>query len=893
MNVPRATYRIQFSSSFTLKDLQEVLPYLEELGISTIYASPIFQARMGSTHGYDVVDPLVINSEIGKLETFQEIGDTLQEKRMNWLQDIVPNHMAFDGNNLWLKEIFELGANSHFFDFFDIDWNYFDHEQVMAPFLGAPLEEILKKKELQLKMDKEGFWFTYYDHKYPLNYRSYPMVLDQLNLVEWNEKFLDFSGKMEEWKNLKSSFFQDVTRSGELKSTINREIDQINESVEKVREILSLQFFKPVHWKQTEEEINYRRFFTINDLICLKMENLEVFESYHKFSKELFEKGYIHSFRLDHIDGLFAPTEYLKRLRNYFGPNTYIIVEKILEAEEKLPKDWPVQGSSGYDFLAMVNQLFTKQENKEAFSDFYKSLSEENSDYQQLVYKKKLFILQNRMKGELKNLSSFLLNSGLLPKKEEVHKKNWEDALCHFLAAFPVYRIYAEKFPLNPQEKEIIEFAYLQAREMREERAHELKQLKAIFLGETEGKKDKMIFFLQRSQQFTGPLAAKGVEDTAFYIYNRLVSHNEVGDSPQNFGISSNEFHQKLLHRNQHFPYSMNTTSTHDTKRGEDARMRLNVLSEIPSEWFKMFDEWKELSKEHKEGREGPSLNEEYFIYQTLLAGKGFGEKEDEFVTRTKEYLQKVLREAKLSSNWSEPNEKYEQEVQSFIEEIFRDGEFRRSFDPFQERIAYYGALKSLGQLLIKLTAPGVPDIYQGTELWDFSYVDPDNRREVDFKRRKKLLKEFTSWQTEKDFKEKISPLVRNFDSGEIKMFALYRTLQIRSNNEDIFRNGKYIPLEINAPFSEKIVAYARMNNDKWVIVIVPLEVTAVFQTKGFVPVPDLGGAKMFLPNETPLYWRNTFTGSTFKAEGGLNLEDIFKDFPVALLESKKDEEWN
>lgn len=889
MRQPDTTYRLQLSPNFNFQDLEKILDYLEDLGISTIYSAPFFQAREGSTHGYDVLDPFTINKEIGDLQHFREISERLQLKEMSWLQDIVPNHMAFDSANPWLKDIFEQGPNSKYYNYFDINWEYKGYQKVMAPFLGNSLEEVLEKGELKLKLDETGISFNYYENSYPASARSYKAILENIEGTDLFRNINDFGDKETQWENLKINFLREVENQKDLKEKILSAITETNNSKTKFKEILDLQYFILTHWKQTEKEINYRRFFTINGLICLSMEQPEVFQTYHFFIKELCDAGLIQGLRIDHIDGLFDPEQYLERLRTMFGNEFYIIVEKILEAEEKLPEHWPVEGTSGYDFLAQVNHLFTKTNNGQIFTEEYEKISPKVADYEKLVYRKKLYILEERMGGELQNLWNLLKDEDLLENHPE-DERGWKDALSAFLAAFPVYRIYPKEFPLKARQTEIIESACKKALEELPSKQKEIEYLRKLFLGQAGKEPSKMLYFLQRCQQFSGPLAAKGVEDTSFYIYNRLIAHNEVGDSPENFGISVEDFHQRMQKAHKNFPLGINATATHDTKRGEDARMRLNVLSELPDEWFSKINEWKEINEGIRKNKQVPENNEEYFIYQTLIAGMPFKEEED-FLSRTCDYLQKVLREAKVNSNWATPDEDYENAVFAFVKDILEHEKFRKSFDPFCRKVAGFGVIKSLSQSLIKMTAPGIPDIYQGTELWDLSYVDPDNRRPVDYGLRLNYMADFRVF-SKTNLNKKIKTIIANYTSGKIKMYTLYKTLLLRRRDQDLFKKGDYLPLEITGKASDKLIAFARTFNDEWRIIIAPVLVTDLFTFENLTPYKEqLEDGFINLPPNAPTEWDRVFTGGELVAEGKIPLIELFSDFPIALL--KNNNKWS
>lgn len=881
MKVPTATYRIQFSSRFPLEDFQRITGYLRDLGISTIYAAPFFQARKGSTHGYDVLDPFTINKEIGRLEAFKNIAEWLKKNDMTWLQDIVPNHMAFDSRNPWLHDIFELGPDSPYFRFFDISWNHRNWNKVMAPFLGSSLEEALANQELHLELGNKGFYFRYFDHWYPASAASYPAICSLCGMDQWKRKLEEFQGNDTQWQDIKAAFLRDVREEPTLKQRVESTLKNLEKGM--LRELLDQQYFLLTHWQHTEEEINYRRFFTINDLICLRMEDQEVFRNYHHYIRELCNLGLVSGLRIDHIDGLFDPRQYIQDLRNILGQDFYIVVEKILEHEEKIPGDWSVQGTSGYDFLAQVNQLFTWTENHSAFTEAFENIDPEMPRLRDLVFQKKRFILENRMGGELQNLLDLLEERHLLPEQHDPER--WRQALIAFLAGFPVYRIYPREYPLNQQEREVLEIAFTTAMESFPELAPELGSLRDLFFGEAGSSRENMLYFLKRCQQFTGPLAAKGVEDTVFYIFNRLISHNEVGDSPENFGITTEEFHRKMSERQKQFPASISATATHDTKRGEDARMRLDVLSEIPEQWFSMVEKWRGINKSKKKDQQIPGPGEEYFIYQVLVGGMSFGPEAPDFLARTQEYMQKVLREAKVHSSWSEPDPAYEEQVFRFIGNVLEDRGFRDSFDPFQREMAHYGVLKSLAQTLLKVTCPGLPDMYQGTELWDLSYVDPDNRRPVDYDLRKSFLGDLVAHDPAGN-KQKLQELARNYSNGKIKMYTLYKALKIRRENPELFEKGEYMPLRVSG--AEGILAFARRKGDRWLVVVVPVLVTPLFQKESLSPKSKvLESAMVHLPRKAPGQWENIYTGDQVEGNAGIDLEPLLKEFPVVLLQPK------
>jgi len=566
MQTPVSTYRLQLSPEFTFEDLQSIVDYLYRFQISTIYSAPFFTSMEGSTHGYDVVDPLMINPAIGDLDAFRKISKELKEKNIGWLQDIVPNHMANSPANPWLYSIYEHGPKSPYYNFFDIDWEYKNWKgKVMTPFLGDTLENVLDKEELKVVNKEEGFWLQYYDTYFPLSAQSYSFILGKGNENEYKDTFS--SKNIEEWKGTKQAFFKTVSANPTYKAKMQEALDMINSSKDLLKQVLELQYYKPAYWKDSEKEINFRRFFTINDLICLKIENPAVFKKYHEFILQLIEEKLITGLRIDHIDGLYDPKKYLDDLNQLIGEDFYVIIEKILEAGEELPENWKTSGTSGYDFLALINNLFTDSNNSNVFQQEYEKFRPDFADYQKLIYEKKQYILKENMGGELQNLWSMLEDLSLLPNN--INKISGLKAFSSFLSSFPVYRIYPDSFPLTGAQLEIVHEAYEGAVKQEPNRKKDLDYFKSLFIGEVEADRDKIMLFLKRCQQFTGPLAAKGVEDTTFYLFNKLISHNEVGDSPESLGIKIKDFHKWMVKRQTEYPYTINDTSTHDTKRGE------------------------------------------------------------------------------------------------------------------------------------------------------------------------------------------------------------------------------------------------------------------------------------------------------------------------------------
>jgi (1->4)-alpha-D-glucan 1-alpha-D-glucosylmutase len=896
MFTPSSTYRVQLHKGFTFKDLLNIIDYLHALGISTIYAAPILKSTAGSIHGYDVTDPHAIDPEIGTKDDLRALAVKLKSKGMTWIQDIVPNHMAFDASNGRLMDVLERGPASNYYNYFDINWNHPNpglKNKVMVPFLGQALETCIANNELKLIHTKYGFAISYFDAHYPVSNIAYEYlfsIIDTPGAVilrqEWDEFYSGRAIRSEyrTWQNLKSKWIQAVFMHHQ--ESILEIITEINKDTEKMSTLLHQQHYVLTHWKQTEKEINYRRFFTVNQLICLRMEDDDVFNEYHTFLFALFQENLIQGLRIDHIDGLQDPERYIQKLRKLFGNACFIIAEKILEAKEAMPVGWQLQGTSGYEFLAYVNQLFTDKKGAKQLLEFYRSLVPELPSYSRLVLKNKKMMLQNYMQGEWNNLVHYFMELNLHGNFEFAKVK---EALGLVMISLPVYRIYPQEIPLGANDLKIMQDTLEKAEQIDSGAAAVLVHFKTLFLSPTENVlASDILHFLKRLMQFTGPLTAKGVEDTTFYIYNPLISHDEVGDSPSTLGISIQEFHRRMESRLISSPRSLNASATHDTKRGEDVRIRLNLLSELGNEWQEAVSHWIDINKPFSSvvnHEKVPTVNDEYFIYQSIVGG--FPEDavvSDNWIKRLQEYLIKVVREAKVKSNWETPNEAYEGACTLFIERILTD---QRNFLPslvsFMNNILEAANAYTLGQVLIKITTPGIPDIYQGCELWDLSYVDPDNRRPVDYTQRKQHLDKIIQLE-KRSVQSLFSFLAEHKTTAIEKLFVTWKSLNFRRSHEALFTEGTYIPL--NEHGNKQIAAvYARHYKTEWVIVAVPFGIAKQIKDH----VWHLSDEDVItLPEEFPHEWKNLFTGTSLTAKGHIPVRELFKDFSVALLYSIK-----
>lgn len=923
MRIPVATYRIQFNSSFDFQAAKKIIPYLAELGISDIYASPIFKARKGSTHGYDVVDPCQINPELGDEQDFGELIRELKNYEMGWIQDIVPNHVAYDYKNQMLMDVLENGENSKYRHFFDIEWDNPCESirgKLLAPFLGRSYGESLEDGEIRLMYGATGLSVKYYHLALPLKIESYLTVFthqlsalkrelggdhpDFIKLIGilYVLKTLSSGEEMDERHDqitfIKRTLWELYTGNQELRRFIDANVQAFNEekdnpdSFNLLDNLLSEQLFKLSFWKVATEEINYRRFFSINELICLRVEDEDVFDHTHALIFQLIAEGKVSGLRIDHIDGLYDPTNYLKRLQEETG-DMYIVVEKILDPEEELPSFWQAQGTTGYDFLNYLNGIFCKKKSEKQFNRIYSDFTGFKTDYDDLVCEKKRLILWKHIAGDVDNLAHLL--KGIAARYRhgsDITLYGLKRTIVELMAQFAVYRTYINSEVSRESDPSYIKEAVKKAKQSNPDLSNELDFIERFLLLKfedhlTREEKEQWIHFVMRFQQFTGPVMAKGFEDTVLYVYNRLLSLNEVGGRPDRFGTSLKEFHSFNRKRGNLYPHSLSATSTHDTKRGEDVRARINVLSEIPLEWGRSLKQWNKINRGKKRtvnGRNVPDGNDEYFIYQTLIGAFPFYKSEyPAFIERVKDYIIKAVREAKVRTAWLKPDTEYEDACISYVEEILREeNQFLEEFVPFQKKVSHYGIFNSLSQTLIKITSPGVPDFYQGTELWDLNLVDPDNRRPVDFEKRISLLRDIM----DTSYKE----LLATREDGRIKLFLINRALQAGKERADVFQKGSYIPIEAGGRFKEHIVAFARNYGDDWTITIAQRHPTALIK-EGELPIGRQvwEDTHILLPKGVPALWNDAITTQVIEGRETLLVGDVLEHFPVALLMSEEE----
>ncbi len=931
MRIPVATYRLQFTPEFGFGRAKDIVSYLDQLGIADIYASPIFKARSGSQHGYDIVDQNQINPELGGRASFDTLVEELQERGMGWLQDIVPNHMAYDGENQYLMDVLEHGRNSQYADYFDIEWEHsYDDIQgkVLAPMLGDFYDRCLERGEIQLSYGGDGLKVNYYGLHFPVRVESYAMFLRHeiswlrrqmgrqhtdyiklvgiLNTVENTIPALEGQQRSDQATFVKQLLWELYESNSEVKAFIDQNIEAFNgqpgkpKSFDLLDQMLLDQFYRLSFWKVGAEELNYRRFFTVNELICVKVDNPKVFDQTHALIEELVKAKKINGLRVDHIDGLYDPLKYLQRLQEKMD-GVYTIIEKIVEVDEKLPNHWPVQGTSGYEFMNYANGVFYQQQNQKHFTQLYRQFSGLRDSYEKLMTEKKQLIADTNLVGDIDNLARFLKKvASQYRYGRDLTANGLKAAIKEVLVSFPIYCTYVDQRGGTERDLKYIQQAIAKARKRIPQLLNELDLIEKFLLLDfgvslPAEERSQWLHFVMRLQQFTGPLMAKGLEDTLFYVYNRFIGLNDVGGAPDHFGVSLKEFHDYNQYQQEHWPDGLNASSTHDTKRSEDVRSRLSVISELPQEWESEVKAWSELNADKKPvagDHAVPEPNDEYFLYQTLVGAFPFDSKElPEFKERIKEYVVKAVREAKVHTAWLRPDEEYENGYVQFVDTLLtpsKDNLFLEKLQAFQSKIAEYGIYNALSQLLIKLTVPGVPDFYQGTELWDLSLVDPDNRRPVDYQKRLDAMQDIkTRWK--KKPVSLVENLLKNRTDGRIKLFLTLRGLAARNYFRNVFRSGSYHPLKVTGEKANHIIAFARHKGEHTVITVVPRFLTSLVDP-GTPPLGTKvwGDTRVEVPGGAQANWTNWVANEpTDIVKDNPLVGDLLSQFPVALIVSE------
>ncbi|HSU16926.1 malto-oligosyltrehalose synthase [Longimicrobium sp.] len=942
--IPRSTYRVQLNHGFTFRQAAEVVPYLRELGIGDLYASPYLQARPGSVHGYDITDHASLNAEIGTDEDHVRLAGVLREHGMGHLLDIVPNHMGIAGHtNPWWWDVLEGGPDSPHAAYFDIDWDPRQPElggKILLPILGDQYGCVLERGELKLVYAGGLFRIEYFENRFPVAPASTAAVLREALarldgvLDEEHPDRMELESIATALERLPARRRTDrqsvverrrekiVTQrrlsglygmSGDVAVAVDQAVAAFNgtpgdaASFDRLHELLEAQAYRLAFWRVAAEEINYRRFFDVNELAGVRVEVPQVFQDTHRLILRLVREGKVTGLRIDHPDGLFHPRDYLRDLQAETAgvdarERFYVVVEKILTGDEKLPEDWPVAGTVGYEFLNRVNGIFVAGANLQAMDETYRRFTGIRARFRDLVYEKKAQILRFALVSELTVLTTML---DRISEKNRLYRDfTWgalRDALREVVACFPVYRTYIDAFAgeVSDRDRRYVDQAVrLAGRRNPSVSGSIFDFVRDVLLlhwpdSLTEDDRQQHARFVMKFQQLTGPVMAKGVEDTAFYVFNRLVSLNEVGGEPDRFGVSVDEFHAFMAERAERWPGALSASSTHDTKRSEDVRARIDVLSEIPEAWGRAVNRWAGMNAAHRRDEDGepiPDRNDEYLLYQTLVGAWPLGEMDaeahGEFISRIQQYMDKATREAKVHTSWINPNEAYDAGLRDFIAAILRregDNPFLADLAAFHRPIARLGMVNALAQTLVKLTAPGVPDVYQGQEIWDLSLVDPDNRRPVDYALRRTLLAGVRE-RMRGDRGALCRELVERWEDGRIKLFVTHVALCAREDNADAFTAGEYLPLAVTGARAEHAAAFARRGGGSTLLTIVPRLVATL--TGGDVPGAEAWADTAVAGDETRGRWRNLFTGAEIDAgNGGLPLADALGDFPVALLE--------
>ncbi len=949
-----------------------IVPYLSELGISHVYASPYLKATAGSTHGYDVIDHNKLNPELGTDAEYEAFLRTLEEHGLSHILDTVPNHAGVATNdNAWWNDLLLHGPASAYAGYFDIAWRGSPrlelHNKLLVPVLGGAYGEVLERGELKISFDEQqgGFHVHYFERRFPVNVEGIAAILtlptdaggegigelrdilamagrippmddcDPIHQEERRRQTIHIHGRL-----------ADVThRSANIRKHIEDAVQTINgrigdpRSFDHLDVILSKQAYRLTYWRNASDEINYRRFFDINDLAALSMEREDVFLATHELLLKLLAENKIAGVRVDHPDGLFDPAQYFERLQFYYVLRSaraialsdsrlaaidwaviepqlqqkiarhlaerratgmpqplYVAIEKILAVNEELPAGWAIDGTSGYDFLIHLNGLFVDPAGREQLTRTYSEFIGNTVPFSEHVYQDKRLVLKHALSSELQMLTQ---QADRLAQKyrrgRDFTLRSLRHGLRELVACFPVYRTYITGRGVSEADQQCLHAALEKA----VERNPQTNRAVVDFLCDlilqqspdtsTEEYRADQLRFAGKFQQLTAPVTAKGIEDTAFYRYHRLISLNEVGGDPDHFGTTAESLHNYFSERQSRWPHALSPLSTHDTKRSEDVRARLHALSEIPNEWQEHVLRWREANVAVRP----PSMdaNDEYLLYQTLLGAWPLeGAPDEEFVRRIQAYMVKALRKSKMHTSWTDPNNAYESAIKKFVAAVVMTPEFLRAFLPFENRVSQLGLFTSLSQTLLRLAAPGAPDTYQGTELWDFSLVDPDNRRPVDYGHRQAMLAQLQEKVRGADRFSLLEELLRNRNDGGIKLFVTWRGLLARRDNPGLFSRGSYVPLAAEGPRAGHVFALLRRNAGMSALVLVPrllaevmkeneIPVGAVWKDTVVRMPSDIAGVTM----------ENVFTGESMSVEPGaaLALSSILGRFPVGLYVSR------
>jgi (1->4)-alpha-D-glucan 1-alpha-D-glucosylmutase len=958
----RGSYRVQLRKEFPLASLKLLREYLDDLGVSAVYASPILQSVPGSNHGYDCSDFQRIDSERGTLEELKEVILYFKEKGIGWLQDIVPNHMAFNPCNPYLRNVLEHGQLSPYANLFDINWNHRRKDlngKVLAPILGKPLYNLICEGEVKLEYINGELEVVYWDHRYPLNLASWPLVFANGNLDGLHELITKTELKSHDsfpsshtltliglidrclkWpphgdlsraaridvqaNHLKEDIWSAYSNNPLMRHLVDESINFFNsrseEAVTAFHTVLAMQHYKLTFWRYANDILNYRRFFSINELIALRMHDPEVFDLTHKLIISLVNEGFVDGLRIDHIDGLKDPILYLQKLRSEIKKDlpTSILVEKILVPDEALrfefPTDGTFQGTTGYEWNNASNKLMIEHENIDKFEQIYRTFTEEKRDLVEIWTKCQHDLTIGDFRPETDNLTDILLYiSNLNLQWSELTESGLSDSVCEFATALRSYRTYyglrtdvEQETPTSAESRARIQHALDLAERRNPKRHVEFDFMKRVILEPsslTDNSKKAAHEFVLALQQYCGPLFAKGIEDGLIYLFSPLISLCEVGSEPVPMApYTLDLYHGDMEERAKIWPYSLNTLCTHDTKRNADVRARINALSENPEGWQKKLNEWANSNKQfvrYYDSRKGrtrvPSLSGEYLIYQTLLGSCPTHENEwDSWIERLQGneeigllgYFPKAIREEREHTNWLTPDLEYERDFNQFVGKILTHNPFLDSFIPFQKHLAHFGILNTLSQVALQTTSPGIPDIYQGTELLSLSLVDPDNRRPVDYEARTALLSDIKMHVGQGTLGKLIDQMKLDATSGELKLLAYERLLNARKEHQCLV-DGGYVPVPVEGRYQNHIIAYLRTASEQAVLVVIPRLMTHIVHEGQFPCGTNIwAGTTLVLPEEYQnIRWKNLLTGEqNIDANSHFPVGAALRDLPIAAL---------
>jgi (1->4)-alpha-D-glucan 1-alpha-D-glucosylmutase len=946
-----ATYRLQFNKDFTFRDATSLLDYFSELGISHIYASPIWRSRTGSTHGYDVIDPTRLNPELGTEAEFFTLQTELRNRGMGLVLDIVPNHMSASSENSWWMDVLEHGPESAYASYFDIDWHPPSRSldsKILLPVLGRPFAEALEGGEFKLIFSDGRLFLQYFESVFPLAPKTYLAILGKNTeklreeLGEESTVYQEYSGIVAAFAGLRSPanvnpgeagekrlrlearerLRQLVSNSAEVEAFLNDRLRELmgepgdSASFSSLEKLLAEQFYVLSYWQNVNEEINYRRFFTITDLVGVRVEDPLVFEATHGLITRLAAQPPIDGLRIDHIDGLRDPLAYLGRLREQVSKESAagesreipIYVEKILARRERLPREWPSAGTTGYDFLNALNSVFVDPKGAKCIEDAYDGFVGKKLIYGDLLYQKKKLVMSTLLGVEMRSLGHQL---ALLADKDryarDLSRSDLTQALFETTAHMPIYRTYTRNLEVAREDSKVIELAIESALT----RKFYLQPAHFDFIGDVllvknrphllPDQREARLNFVMRWQQFTGPIMAKAFEDTFLYVYNPLTSLNEVGGDPRPSAATTESFSRFIAERRKYWPNSMNATTTHDTKRSEDMRARINVLSEIPGQWEERLERWSKLNSKYKtqvDGQQVPDRNEEVLLYQTLLGvWPAHGSQDASLVERLQAYAVKSTREAMVHTRWTLPNTAHENALKKFVASILKPGSsnsFLDDFAAFHRSIAERGMINGMAQALVKIIAPGVPDFYQGSELWDLRLVDPDNRQPVDFAQRVSML---AALKQSKVSASLATELAGHWEDGRVKLYAIWKALNFRRQGTELFSKGDFVELKTAGSYAEHILAILRHHKREWVLLVAPRWLLRA--REGRTEDADIGWreAAIQLPDSAPSLWENIFTSERItiadERAKSLRVDQLLNHYPVALLSGQKPSEAN